>query len=206
MNDPAFADYAPPQKPDGLSPAQSAGWDLLIQGRSLADVASQVGRSTGTVSGWVKRWRTKLNDPALFTPERIQHAVTEGDIRQAAAEVRWNDNRERAALRFGATAERIAQRIVDLIDRVGELDTRGAPRGADVRDLAMAAAILTDKAELLIGNPTAHSRRSVPDDQWGAPPRDNREPRQLTEARVLDIASRIRAKKAALEPSAANEA
>lgn len=124
-----------------------------------------------------------------FHGPQIEKARESTEVARAVAETVWQDERSSTAIRFGLTGRQVAATARDLLSRIGD----GIITGRDVKDLALAAAIFTDKAELLVGNPTAHTRRSVPQDQFIVPPAPEsaRTPEQNI-GMVIDMVDRIK--------------
>lgn len=139
------------EKPE-LKPIQSQAWDLLEQNYSLAKTGEIVGRSKGTVSGWVGKWRRDYGDD-LFRPPSHQSADD--------GEPTWANNRDQEALNLGISASAVRNAMHELLPAVGRsrvdrgADGTGAPiilpgvPASDVRALAEAAAKLIETAESL---------------------------------------------------------
>lgn len=195
------------------SPAQRKGWEFASAdpaGASLKAIADHAGVSTGTASGWLRKWRAELGDD-LFRTERAAAAAEQTAVARETAEATWLELREREARNLGVTASQIRARALELLPTVATVrvdrgsDGQSAPvvvHGPDARQvkaLADATARLLETAELISGNPTRHTRRSVPSDQWqgaGAGPELTDEQRR---AGVIDLAERIRQTKRAAE-------
>lgn len=190
--------------PPGLPPHRLAAWDILAAGGSYKAAAEAADRTVGTVSKWVRTWRNQ-HGTDLFRNERQVVAASQTAAAREAAEQTWLDLRTREARNLGVTASQIRARALELLPTVGTTRIDRGPDGQQtpvvvhgpdarqIKALADATARLLEVAELIEGNPTRHTMRSVPSDQYGMgghpEPEISPEDRK---ARVIDLAARLR--------------
>lgn len=192
--------------PDDLPEHKAAAWTVLAAGGTYAAAAEAAGVAKGTVSKWKRQWRTELGQPDLFEDEATAERAAKTAAAREAADEMWTDLRVREARQMGVTAMAIRRTLHALLTTVGttwvdredpERPVRlSGPSGADIRNLAEAAARIIEVAELLEDRPTRHTRSSVPADQYVPPvpaaPELTDEERR---AKVFDLAQRLRARK-----------
>lgn len=195
-------------EPTLRSPAQRAGWAFAVEHPDQAThpaIAEAAGVAESTVAKWLKAWRAELGED-LFRGEVADARAEQTMAARQVAEQTWLDLRTAEARNCGVTASQIRGRLLQLLPVVattrvdrGE-DGKGqpilvhGPKASEVKALADAVATLLESAELLVGNPTRHTRRSVPSDQWqppGIPPGEKRTDDEKR-ATILDLTSKLR--------------
>lgn len=205
-----MSDHLP--TPTLRSPNQVAGWEWAAaggdpdKGVTVAGLAAAGDVGTGTASGWLAKWRAELDDPDLFKDDAARARAEQTQAARETARIRYIETRGQMAYNSLITADSARNRIFELIDAVGtswvDRGVDGAaqpvvvygPRGTEIERLATAVAKLVESAELLADNPTRHTRRSVPGDQWVPPAGGDtgqQADRETKVAKVLDLRARL---------------
>ncbi len=195
-----------PAEPTLRTDAQRKGWEFAAEHPGKAThpaIAAAAGVSRGTVAKWLKAWREELGDD-LFKDEVAIERAQQTEAARVEAERTWMELRTGEARNCGVTASQVRGRLLQILPTVATTHVDRGPdgtadpilvRGPDAREvkaLADAVSSLLESAELLVGNPTRHTRRSVPSDQWtpaGQPPGV---PDDAKRATILDITSKLR--------------
>ena len=193
-------------EPTLRSPQQRKGWEFASQNPHQAThpaIAAAAGVSAGTVAKWLRSWREELGDDLFRGPVAMERAARTAAAREEAHRT-WTELRTAEAQRNGLAAATVRDHLLDILPSVSATHVDRGPdgtaepilvRGPDAREvkaLADAVATLFESAELLVGNPTRHTRRSVPSDQWtpaGQPPNV---PEGQKRATILDLTDKLR--------------
>lgn len=193
-------------EPTLRSDQQRKGWEYAAANPDQAThpaIAKAAGVSEGTVAKWLRAWRQELGDHLFRGSTAVARAERTVAAREEA-ERTWLELRTNEARNLGVTASQVRGRLLQILPTVatthvdrghdGSADpilVRG-PDAREVKALADAVSTLLESAELLVGNPTRHTRRSVPSDQWtpqGQPPGI---PDSQKRATILDLTDKLR--------------
>ena len=142
-------------KPEGLSEPQSEAWDLLELGKSRKEIGEIVGRSKGTVNGWVTMWRRDYGKHLFNKSGKPPEDPSQ--------DPEWHEMRKTQASNLIVTAGQLTERINAMSPSIGTSRVdRGRDGNAqpivvpgmpakDVKDMADAIEKLLGTAQLLIG-------------------------------------------------------
>ncbi len=141
-------------RPEGWTNERWLAFQRLHEGWTYAAVARAAGRSKGTISGWVRQWRTTYGEQIFVAGRRpglTAAAQAEGQrLGGAATAVRYASRRMGLADNLGQLAAdymQLARAAVDLMlsnpDRIAALTPR------DVLSLVRAADIAFHRADVL---------------------------------------------------------
>lgn len=148
------------EMPEGWAPLRWLAFVTLAEGGTTSEAANAVGRSRGTVAGWIKQWREEFGDDVLTLRKP---GFNEGD--RAAAEqggaaiaLKWAGYREQAAAELGqaagmaaALATAAVQSIAADPEKVAALDVR------DILYLARTVDYLAGRADKLLTTGAANN-------------------------------------------------
>lgn len=186
---------------------QRIGHKTAVAGGSVKDMAKAAKVSTGTAQGWLSNWRKELGDDYLRDERQIERAARTEAAREASQRM-WTEFRTTVGANLGAAANQGLQHWTSILPTVGTVRVdRGkdgkqppivvaGPKGADAKALAEAITKFVETAELVDGNPTRHTRRSVPSDQYD--PRGLPEPEDdedQVRGRVINLLDVLRERK-----------
>lgn len=188
--------------------AQRKGWAYAAANPDKAThpaISAAAGVSAGTVAKWLRSWRQELGDDLFRGPVAVERAKQTEAAREESDRT-WLELSTNEARRCGAAASDVRDRLLEILPAVATTHVdRGTDglqqpilvRGPDAREikaLADAVSTLIESAQLLVGSPTRHTRRSVPSDQWtpaGLPPGGDL-PQAEKRAKILDLTSKLR--------------
>lgn len=197
-----------PDEPTLRSDAQRKGWEFASANPDQAThpaIAAAAGVSEGTVQKWLRSWRAEVGDE-LFRGELHDARAERTMAARQESEATWLELRSNEARNLGVTASQVRGRLLAILPTVATTRIDRGPDGLqqpiavtgpsarEVKDLATAVSTLLESAELLVGHPTRHTRRSVPSDQWqppGLPPGDDLSSDEKR-AKVLSLTDKLR--------------
>lgn len=195
--------------PTGLPENRATAWAALAEGATYAEAAEAAGVAKGTISKWIRAWRTEYGD-SLFRDEAAAARAEKTEAAREGAERTWTHMRTVERVNAGITSTRIRAQLLAMLETAGtrrvDRGPKGkdrpivvaGPSGADIKNMTDAYAKAIEVAELLDDRPTRHLRRSLDPEQY-VPPALGPGPELSDEerrAKVVDLAARLRARKA----------
>ena len=140
--------------PDGWDPKLWEGYRMMWAGATLREVGYHVERSSGTVSGWRKRWREKYG-PGLFAEQaKANTEARQADIASQEPARKWREHRTNLADLSGRNGDKMLVLLEQLLARFTKQVEQGQEVSmADITGLVAAIDRISVVADRLTGIP-----------------------------------------------------